>query len=1274
MNSKTGFYMKIIFAVIFLIFFLGSNLLANKTYASDTSLLTNLNNPTVLIFLDTSGSMMWNEGVVWSGSGGNGYDAPESWADGGASHVWAPGSNSVFSKIYNAKMAISEIVNDPAFSNLNFAFATFDQTPSPNSGKQQTNACVYAYGPSPYDGLTFTNPANAAYYPGNPGGSGTPDHSGAYLINNSFNSEYPFEGANGPYGNGIYPCSGPSNLDAKGNPTTNLNDIAWYFISYDYSFYIGDDDNQSGLSNWRLYIPLTVNGTLNTTTSETVASNSNNSTDPYFDPSNIAGPAINYVLWDAHDYGSLEDPAGSVVSGLKAGGGTPMYSMVENMITYFTNSLGADSAKACRRNFSIIITDGEANGYNASLPSPSPPPPASALYNLYTNVDTTYPIETFMIGFGYSGSVGGPSYIQIMANAGAGIDPSANPSGVSFTAAAGSSSTAYTLPSAAFSTTNGVVVGDTVSDNGWQSSDCEENNISSTGEPSGIYSSAGFDCAVVTGIYPNTDTVLLSNPLSHFSGTLTVSGTVYLTFNYSELVNSLTTIFNQIEAQSTSFTSPVVHQVNAGNGNVYYADFKALNQPLWGEGNIFLFKLNSQGQLTGPNGSAVSTGGQIITSDSYWGINGSGAGGELQTESPASRYVTTSETNPSTGLNETIPFNVSNVSNLESLLGLNSTNYTSVCPGSASESACADDIINFVLNPDSATDNWKLGAIFHSDPVLISPPSYPYSSLSYPSFKSQYAERQMVLVVGANDGMLHGFDAGTWDSSTSSFTDGTGSELFGYIPPDFLDTNGSSSLPKITSWYETSVTQPSIYEFVDSTPSVNDTFFGNIFNGTANSVDASAYPISSSGTPVSSWHTVLVGGERDGGTSYYALDLTNPSGLGSGYPTGLWDFSDASASTDPMGYTWSKPLITYVCLPNPNYSSTKGGTGICGNDPNQQSPVAAPEYIKTYTAFIGGGYSSNNTAGQAVYALYVEPNPVNTGTSSAPDYVDEQELWKFDGANDSHMTYSIPSSISPVESSDFMLQAFYVGDLGGQMWAFNIPFGEPPQGSGNKQNWTGCRVFASNQTSPPLNIFFPPAISYDASGNLWLYFGTGNRENLTEVIAARDNELIGLNTAGTQGTGECAASGGPYSEANLTNATGTSGIGTLPSSSAGWYINLSQGEKVVGTAQVYDGIVYFATYTPSATANACGYGTANLYAVYYLNGGGTITTSGGTATISNTAGAGASQSMVIGSGVPSAPVISNGNLIITTSTGAVLTQKIPSLPSKLIPTSWFQLP
>ena len=169
MNSKTRFFMKIIFAVLFVIF-LGSNFFAEKTYAANTYLLTNLNNPNVFIFLDTSGSMMLNEGVNYGGST-PGYDAPESWLETETvnGHIKpvlrAPGSNSVFSKIYNAKLAISNIVTDSSFSNLNFAFATFDQVDAKGTQTSgTTDMCIYSN-----DG-SFQNPST------------TPDETGAYLI------------------------------------------------------------------------------------------------------------------------------------------------------------------------------------------------------------------------------------------------------------------------------------------------------------------------------------------------------------------------------------------------------------------------------------------------------------------------------------------------------------------------------------------------------------------------------------------------------------------------------------------------------------------------------------------------------------------------------------------------------------------------------------------------------------------------------------------------------------------------------------------------------------------------------------------------------------------------------------------------------------------------------------------------------------------------------------------------------------------------------------
>ncbi len=1160
---------------------------------------------------------------------------------------------------------------------------------------------------------------------------------------------------------------------------------------------------------WNLYIPNTtyINGSGNLSASQsiTVSSNSSNSTDPYFDPENVASPALDWLLWDAPIYNNnikncqiidttfgkriecssslstrnVENPDGNPVTGLKAGGGTPMADSVGDMYGYFQNSLNADSAETCgRKNFAIIITDGEANaGCNENaltipnsplaIPSCSTPdninnpngvPSAYTPYEVYDLYNLSlskskYPIELFMIGFGYSNAVGSGTYIQGMANAGAGINPEANPDGITKISATvqNSAGTLLEIPTTLFGTKNSVLVGDTISDNGWQSSDCEVNNNYSD--------SYTKDCATITAVYPNSNEILLSNSLAKTPSdlTLTLSGTVYLAYNLTDLESSLTTIFNQIEKQTASFTSPVANETSTGQ-YVYYTDFKSLNQPLWGEGNIFLFKLNStcpsgftlnssgnecvepapvpatcpSGStlnslgteciappytLSGPYGSAVGANGQILTGDSYWD-NGNGAGGLLQSNSGSSRYVLSSYLNPSSGSQDTETINSSNTavssssgnSVLQTLLGVTAANTSTICPSvttanpatSAEVTACTADILNFVLDPDSSTDKWKLGAIFHSSPVIVGPPAFPYSSSSYQLFKQEYTTtnpRNVVLYVGANDGMLHAFNAGSWDSSTNSYTYGTGAEVFGYIPPNLL--------PKITSWYDSSIgvgTKLNFPEFVDSTPVASDVFFSNIFNEyvnngtstgetTPNSIDGSNYPLNQSSLQ-NSWHTVLVGGERNGGNYYYALGITNPSS--SSYPDPLWNITDSS-----MGNTWSKPYVSYVCLPNPYYKNGNSITAnVCGNNPETPDSSLAPEFIKTYAAFIGGGYSSTNSLGNALYALYVEPNPVNTGTSAAPNYTDEQILWEFPSAKDlnSNMKYSIPSAVTPVLSQNFRIEGFYAGDLGGQMWSVNIPDGSAPYKPSGASNWDACRIFASEYGNtatypaseyPPLNIFFSPATSTDTSGNFWVYFGTGNREDLNEVITSRNNEFIAINTTAIGGPLTC-PSGGPINESDLVNQTGVSGSTenlTDVQSADGWYITLrgillpdgkySGGEKVTSVPIVYDDIIYFTTFTPSSATNACGYGTSKLYALNYLNGGGTILVSSSGITINAAAStlSGAVQSTTIGSGVASAPVITNnGYLDITTSTGNVFTQQIPSLPSKVTPTSWFQEP
>lgn len=175
-----------------------------------------------------------------------------------------------------------------------------------------------------------------------------------------------------------------------------------------------------------------------------------------------------------------------------------------------------------------------------------------------------------------------------------------------------------------------------------------------------------------------------------------------------------------------------------------------------------------------------------------------------------------------------------------------------------------------------------LGDIVHSMPQLVGPPVYyypdywgagePESTSPYSAFGKQHAERQRVVYVGANDGMLHAFDAG--QKSVDGWTAGTGSELFAYVP-----STAYEELPELTNFNY----QHKFY--VDASPRTGDAFFAG------------------------DWHTVLVSGLGRGGQGIFALDITDVGSVTEerADSTVLWEFTDAD--DQDLGYTYTSPLI-----------------------------------------------------------------------------------------------------------------------------------------------------------------------------------------------------------------------------------------------------------------------------------------------------------------------------------------------------------------------------
>ena len=159
-----------------------------------------------------------------------------------------------------------------------------------------------------------------------------------------------------------------------------------------------------------------------------------------------------------------------------------------------------------------------------------------------------------------------------------------------------------------------------------------------------------------------------------------------------------------------------------------------------------------------------------------------------------------------------------------------------------------------------------LGDIVDSQAVYIKKPMYNYADTGYSAYKTAKNDRQGMVYVGANDGMLHAFNADT------------GAESWAYIP--------SMVLPNLYKLADKNYGNRHQY-YVNATPQQADIY-----------VDGA-------------WRTVLVGGLGRGGKGFYALDVTDPTS-----PTVLWEFtadtgagSGYTRDTD-LGYTFGTPVIS----------------------------------------------------------------------------------------------------------------------------------------------------------------------------------------------------------------------------------------------------------------------------------------------------------------------------------------------------------------------------
>ena len=444
-------------------------------------------------------------------------------------------------------------------------------------------------------------------------------------------------------------------------------------------------------------------------------------------------------------------------------------------------------------------------------------------------------------------------------------------------------------------------------------------------------------------------------------------------------------------------------------------------------------------------------------------------------------------------------------------------------------------------------DDFKLGDIIHSAPVFVGAPPFLYSdtieSVPYSTFRANQNTRIPMVYVGANDGMLHGFDAET------------GEERIAFVPSKVYPTLSALTDPAYLHQY-----------YVDGSPTAGDAFY----NG--------------------AWHTVIVGTLRSGGQGIFALDITDPSTFSEAdaMNTVMWQFSDAD-DTD-MGYTFGEATIAkmqngqWVAIVGNGYNNTE-------NDGNQSFLGEAVLYIID----IETGTLIKKISTQHSMAQSFDGTTPNGLTSPAAVDVDgdfvadliyagdlQGNMWKFDVQDSNPNNWDVASAAGPTPKPLFIAKD-----------ASNVPqpitvrpqVSQHPDGEGGFMVFFGTGQYmetGDNSSTPPQQVH--------SFYGIWDQKGIASGNHTTVASTELQVQTIGTTTFS-----------GETVRTISDNPIDIWGPGT--GEFMGWQVDLPlTAEKVVSNPLLRTGRVIFSTLVPSDQPCDVG-GTSWLMELNFQNGG-----------------------------------------------------------------------
>ncbi len=476
---------------------------------------------------------------------------------------------------------------------------------------------------------------------------------------------------------------------------------------------------------------------------------------------------------------------------------------------------------------------------------------------------------------------------------------------------------------------------------------------------------------LLTYVVGFADLGVLNDPLVQAAGAAGGGG-FYPAENATALTGVLQSVLDDVYARSAMGSAAAVSSPNiAGGDNISFSS--RFDSGEW-HGDLMAYPLSASTADEDRNNPVWTTGcadpaALVDTADATAGVRGCSAGAQLNERATPRLIATTNPaldprmvpvgirfravTDPSAGTKLTAAMQTQ-----LNLIGTDGANVVNFLRGDRTNEGTS-----------YRTRTGILGDIIDAEPVYVKRAIASYADPGYAAFRTSISTRQAMVYQGANDGMLHAFNANT------------GAELWAYVP--WLTASGLKQLASKTYKHRF---------YVNATPLVADVDYSRA------DVDPTTV---AAGT--SNWKTMLIGGLGKGGRGYYALDVTSPVAATEADVASKvkWEFPNVGTpATDAanVGYSFGRASLVrtekrgwVVLLPSGyNNGTDTGGNGggyLFVLDPRDGSLIRA---IPT------GAGSSVTPSGLAHVSAFAEASPYSADVQYAYGGDQLGNVWRFD--------------------------------------------------------------------------------------------------------------------------------------------------------------------------------------------------------------------------------------------------------------------------------------